>query len=185
VRRIEAVTGDAALHVVDTMQGTLNQAAAQLKASPQTINQKLSQLLTHHKALEKELEKFKAKLASQAGSSLESQAVEIGGIKVLAAKLEGVEPKALRETVDQLKNKLGTAAIVLAVVTGDKISLVAGISKTETAKIKAGELVNYVARQVDGKGGGRPDMAMAGGSNIAALDAALASVHAWVTDKVL
>jgi alanyl-tRNA synthetase len=184
VRRIEAVTGLAAIDTVDAMQSSLQQMASVLKTSPQYANEKLEQLFQSHKSLEKELNQLKGKLASQAGSSLESQAVEIAGIKVLAAKVEGIEVKALRDTVDQLKNKLKAAAIVLAVVNGNKVSLVAGVTKAEISKIKAGELVNYVAQQVDGKGGGRPDMAMAGGSNIAALEGALASVQAWVKGKV-
>ena len=184
VRRIEAVTGDAAIAVVDQLEAQLNQAANTLKTNPNDVNEKLSSLIQSNKALEKELEKLKGKLASQAGSDLESQATEIAGIKVLAAKLDGVEPKALRDTADQLKNKLGAAAIVLAAVKDRKISLVAGVTKAETSKIKAGELVNHVASQVGGKGGGRPDMAMAGGSDVDALDDALASVQAWIENKV-
>ena len=184
VRRIEAVTGLAAMDTVDAMQSRLQTMATRLKTNPQQLEQKLAQLLQSHKALEKELTQLKGKLASQAGSNLEAQAINIAGINVLAVKVEGIEVKALRDTVDQLKNKLKAAAIVLAVVKGNKISLVAGVTKTEIAIIKAGELVNYVAKQVDGKGGGRPDMAMAGGSNIAALGGALASVPEWVKGKV-
>ncbi len=184
VRRIEAVTGETAIEYIKRMENQLSHIANQLKSSNNEVEEKLNNLLQNHKALEKELEKLKGKLASQAGSSLESQAVDIAGIKVLAAKLEGIEAKALRDTADQLKNKLGAAAIVLATVKGDKISLVAGVTKAETSKIKAGDLVNHVASQVGGKGGGRPDMAMAGGSDVAALDAALASVQAWIETKV-
>lgn len=185
IRRIEAVTGDEAVTRVEAMEATLQHVANQLKTNPSHIDEKLNNLLQNNKNLEKELEKLKGKLASQAGSSLESQAVEIAGIKVLAAKLEGTDPKALRDTVDQLKNKLGVAAIVLAAVKGDKVSLVAGVTKAETQMIKAGDLVNHVAKQVGGKGGGRPDMAMAGGNNVAALDEALASVQAWVKSNVI
>ena len=185
VRRIEAVTGMGAMQYINTLQNHLQQAAVLLKTTPQSVDEKVQQLLHSQKSLEKELQALKGKLASQAGSNLESQAVEIAGIKVLSAKLDGVEVKALRDTVDQLKNKLGAAVVVLAVVNGKKISLVAGISKAETRQMKAGELVNYVAQQVAGKGGGRPDMAMAGGSDVAALEAALASVSAWVEKKVL
>ena len=184
VRRIEAVTGETAIEYIKRMENQLSHIANQLKSSNNEVEEKLNNLLQNHKALEKELEKLKGKLASQAGSSLESQAVDIAGIKVLVAKLEGIEAKALRDTADQLKNKLGAAAIVLATVKGDKISLVAGVTKAETSKIKAGDLVNHVASQVGGKGGGRPDMAMAGGSDVAALDAALASVQAWIETKV-
>lgn len=184
IRRIEAVTGVAALENVQHIQSSLHQMADNLKTNPQSLDEKLGQLILNNKALEKELNRLKGQLASQAGSNLEAQAVDIAGIKVLAVKVEGIEVKALRDTVDQLKNKLKAAAIVLAVVKGNKISLVAGVTKTEIAIIKAGELVNYVAKQVDGKGGGRPDMAMAGGSNIAALGGALASVPEWVKGKV-
>ncbi|MBD3669407.1 MAG: alanine--tRNA ligase, partial [Gammaproteobacteria bacterium] len=123
---------------------------------------------------------LKSKLASSQGSDLASQAVDIGGIKVLAARLEGADVKTLRSTLDQLKNKLGTAAVVLAAVDGDKVSLVAGVTKDATDRVKAGELVNSVAQQVGGRGGGRPDMAQAGGSQPDKLDEALASVAAWV-----
>ena len=184
VRRIEAVTGEAAVATIDGLEAQLSQAAKALKTSPSDVNEKLASLIQNNKTLEKELEKLKGKLASQAGSSLESQAIDVAGIKVLAAKLEGVEPKALRDTADQLKNKLGVAAIVLAAVKDEKISLVAAVTKAETSKIKAGDLVNHVASQVGGKGGGRPDMAMAGGSNVAALDTALASVQTWIESKV-
>ena len=184
IRRIEAVTGETATALVNSMEQQLKQMAAQLKTSPSELEDKLKNLLQQHKHLEKELAKLKGKLASQAGSSLESQAVDVAGINVLAAKLEGVEAKALRDTADQLKNKLGKAAIVLATVNGKKVSLVAGVTKAETSKIKAGDLVNHVAHQIGGKGGGRPDMAMAGGSDVAALDGALASVVSWIEEKV-
>ena len=184
IRRIEAVTGETATALVNSMEQQLKQMAAQLKTSPSELEDKLENLLQQHKHLEKELAKLKGKLASQAGSSLESQAVDVAGIKVLAAKLDGVEAKALRDTADQLKNKLGKAAIVLATVNGEKVSLVAGVTKAETSKIKAGDLVNHVAHQIGGKGGGRPDMAMAGGSDVTALDGALASVVSWIEEKV-
>ncbi len=184
IRRIEAVTGETATALVNSMEQQLKQMAAQLKTSPSELEDKLKNLLQQHKHLEKELAKLKGKLASQAGSSLESQAVDVAGINVLAAKLDGVEAKALRDTADQLKNKLGKAAIVLATVNGKKVSLVAGVTKAETSKIKAGDLVNHVAHQIGGKGGGRPDMAMAGGSDVAALDGALASVVSWIEEKV-
>ena len=123
-------------------------------------------------------------MASQAGSSLADQAVEIGGIRVLAANLEGADPKSLRDTVDQLKNKLGKAVVILAAVADGKVSLVAGVTKDETAKVKAGDLLGFVAGKIGGKGGGRPDMAQGGGTDVAALPAALAAVAAWVAERV-
>jgi alanyl-tRNA synthetase len=141
-------------------------------------------LLDKTRKLEKELDQLKAKLASSQGSDLAAQAVEVEGIQVLAARLEGVDAKALRDTVDQLKQKLGSAAVLLAVVEDGKVSLAAGVTKDQTGRIKAGELVNAVAQQVGGKGGGRPDMAMAGGSQPEHLDAALASVVDWVRQRV-
>jgi alanyl-tRNA synthetase len=134
--------------------------------------------------LEKELEQLKGKLASSAGSDLASSAVEVAGVKVLAAKLDGVDPKALRDTMDQIKSKLGSAVILLAAVSGDKVSLVAGVTKDQIPVLKAGDLVKFVAEQVGGKGGGRPDMAQAGGSDPSALPGALASVEGWVRDTL-
>ena len=136
------------------------------------------------KTLEKELERLKSKLASSQGDDLAAQAADVKGIKVLAAVLEGADVATLRETMDKLKDKLKTAAIVLAAVDGDKVSLIAGVTADTTGKVKAGELVNAVAQQVGGKGGGRPDMAQAGGTNPAALPAALASVKGWVEGRV-
>ena len=133
---------------------------------------------------EKELNKLKAKLATQAGSDLAASAIEIDGMKVLAHKIEGADPKSLRDTLDQLKNKLGSAAIVLGTSNGDKVSLIAGVTKDQTSRIKAGDLVNAVAVQVGGKGGGRPDMAQAGGTDPAALDAALQSVPDWIRENI-
>lgn len=185
VRRIEAVTGENALQLILETEQRLQQAANLLKAQPATVEEKLEAILQKNRALEKELAQLKGKLASQAGSDLASNAVDIAGIKVLAAKLDGVEPKSLRDTVDQLKNKLGKAIIVLGTVANDKVSLVAGVTKAETKQIKAGDVVNHVAKQVGGKGGGRPDMAMAGGNDAAALDGALASVQAWLTEKLV
>jgi alanyl-tRNA synthetase len=130
------------------------------------------------------VEKLKAQLASSRGGDLLSQAQDIDGIKVLAARLDGVDPKSLRDTTDQLKNKLGSAAVVLATVQGDKVSLVAGVTQDQTDRLRAGNLVNAVAQQVGGKGGGRPDMAMAGGNNPAALDAALRSVPDWIRQQL-
>ncbi len=180
VRRIEAVTGRRALDYVDEGERRLEQVADLLKSGRDAVEEKVRQLLERSRELEKELERLKGKLATSAGAELIAQAVDIDGIKVLAARLDGADPKSLRDTVDQLKNKLGSAAVVLATVSGDKVSLVAGVTKDRTDRIKAGELVNAVATQVGGKGGGRPDMAQAGGTQPAGLDAALQAVPDWI-----
>jgi len=184
VRRIEAVTGALALQRLHDDDRRLQQVAAMLKGSRDDVSERVKQMVERNRQLEKELEQLKGKLASSAGSDLAAQAQDVKGIKVLAAKLEGTDAKALRDIVDQLKNKLGTAAIVLATVSGDKVSLAAGVTKDATDRVKAGELVNHVACQVGGKGGGRPDMAMAGGNDPAAVDGALASVIDWVAEKL-
>jgi alanyl-tRNA synthetase len=184
VRRIEAVTGQRALDWVEQNEARLDEVAELVKGSRDNLNDKVRQLVDRNRSLEKELEQLKAKLASSQGSDLASQAQEINGLKVLAARLDGADPKSLRDTVDQLKNKLGSSAVVLATVSGDKVSLVAGVSKDSTDKLKAGELVNMVAQQVGGKGGGRPDMAQAGGSQPESLEAALASVPDWVRNQL-
>ncbi len=180
VRRIEAVAGEAALRYIGETEKSLQRLAALLKADTGIVEAKVQALLERARGLEKEVEQLKARLASSQGGDLAAQAVDIDGIKVLAAKLDGADAKSLRDTVDQLKNKLGHAAVVLAAVDGDKVSLVAGVTKDETRRLKAGDLVNSVARQVGGKGGGRPDLAMAGGKDPAGLDAALQAVPAWV-----
>jgi len=184
VRRIEAVAGEGALRYIGETEKNLAQIAALLKADSGTVQTKTQQLIERSRHLEKELEQLKAKLASSQGGDLAAQAVEIDGIKVLAAKLEGGDAKSLRDTVDQLKNKLGTAVVVLAAVDGDKVSLVAGVTKAETARVRAGDLVNNVAQQVGGKGGGRPDLAMAGGKDPSGLDAALQAVPDWVKSQL-
>jgi alanyl-tRNA synthetase len=184
VRRIEAVTGAQALDYIEQTERELQSVAELVKGGRDTAEDKVRQLVERSRKLEKELEQLKAKLASSAGSELASQAVEVGGIQVLAARLDGADPKGLRDTVDQLKNKLGAAAVVLAAVNGDKVSLVAGVTKTESARVKAGELVNMVATQVGGKGGGRPDMAQAGGNDPSGLDQALAGVSEWVRERL-
>ena len=184
VRRIEAVTGAAAIERIEQSDTMLEQIAGRLKSGRENLTQRVDAMLDKNRQLEKELEQLKSKLASSSGNALTDQAVDINGIKVLAAKLDNVEPKALREIVDQLKNKLGSSAIVVATVNGENVSLVAGVSKDQTDRIKAGELVNVVATQVGGKGGGRPDMAQAGGNNPSALDAALAGVADWVQEKL-
>jgi len=184
VRRVEAVTGENALAYLQSLESTVDQAAATLKAPVAELTSRIGGALDQIKALEKEVAALKGKLASSQGDELVTQAADIKGIKVLAAKLEGADAKTLRETMDKLKDKLGAAAIVLAAVDGDKVQLAAGVTKNETAKVKAGELVNFVAQQVGGKGGGKPDMAMAGGTDASKVDAALASVQSWVAERV-
>jgi len=184
VRRIEAVTGKAALVWLAEQQQRLQNIAQLVKSDVSNAETKISQLVEHERTLEKELNKLKGKLASQAGDDLSSQVVEVEGISVLAAMMDGVDPKSLRETVDKLKDKLGSAAVVLATVSGEKVSLVAGVTKDESKRLKAGELVNFVAQQVGGKGGGRPDMAQAGGNQPDHLPKALESVPSWVKDKL-
>ena len=184
VRRIEAVTGANALAYLQNLEDTVNQAASTLKAPVAEINGRISQALDNARALEKEVAALKGKLASSQGDELVNQAVEVKGLKVLAAALPGADAKTLRDTMDKLKDKLKTAAIVLAAVDGDKVQIAAGVTADSVGKLKAGELVNFVAQQVGGKGGGKPDMAMAGGTDAAKLPAALASVTGWVTQQL-
>jgi len=184
VRRIEALSGANALAYLQQLENTVHQAASTLKAPASDLQVRLAQVLEQVKGLEKEIAALKGKLASSQGDDLLSLAVDVQGIKVLAARLEGADAKALRDTMDKLKDKLKTAAIVLATVDGDKVQLAAGVTADTTAKVKAGELVNFVAQQVGGKGGGKPDMAMAGGTDVSKLSAALASVTGWVQSKV-
>jgi alanyl-tRNA synthetase len=183
VRRIEAVTGHNALAYLQSLEDTVTQAADSLKASPTELNARIAQVLDHVKALEKELAAAKGKLASAQGDELIKQAVDIKGIKLLVATLEGADAKTLRDTMDKLKDMIKTAVIVLTAVDGDKVQIAAGVTADTVGKVKAGELASFVATQVGGKGGGKPDMAMAGGTNPAALPAALASVHAWVSER--
>ncbi len=184
VRRIEAVTGLNALAYVQGMETTLGGVAGTLRVTPGEVPARISAMLEQARELEKELMALKGKLASSQGDELVNRAVDVNGIKVLAARLEGADAKALRETLDKLKDKLKTAVIVLAAVDGDKVQLAAGVTADSTAKVKAGELVNFVAQQVGGKGGGKADMAMAGGTDASKLAAALASVSAWVAERV-
>jgi len=184
VRRVEAVTGEGALAYVQQQEAQLQQVADVVKVPPQESAGRIMQILDISKGLEKELARLKSKLAGAQGSDLISQAVDCKGIKVLAALLEGADATALRETLDKLKDRLKSAAIVLAAVDGGKVSLIAGVTPDLTAKIKAGDLVNMVALQVGGKGGGRPDMAMAGGTQPDHLAVALASVSTWVKGKL-
>ena len=180
VRRIEAVTGEAALDYVRESETRLQRIAELVRGSREDVERKVEQLNTQLRSLEKELEQLQAKLASGAGDKLMQQVRQVNGAQVLAARLDGADPKVLRETLDRLKDKLGTAAIVLAAVQDSKVTLIAGITKDLVGRLHAGELVNHIAQQVGGKGGGRPDMAQAGGNNPAGLDAALADVPAWV-----
>jgi alanyl-tRNA synthetase len=184
VRRIEAVTAEGALTWVQQQEASLQQAAGALKAPVQEVTQKIGQIVENVKSLEKELARLKSKLASAQGDDIATQAVEIKGAKVLAATLDGADSKALREAMDKLKAKLKSCAVVLAAVEGGKVTLIAGVTADLTAKVKAGELVNFVAQQVGGKGGGRPDMAQAGGTDASKLRQALASVKAWVEQKL-
>ncbi|MES2687542.1 MAG: alanine--tRNA ligase [Pseudomonadota bacterium] len=183
VRRIEAVTGANALAYLQSLESSMQAAAASLKASPTELQNRIGQVLDQVRSLEKEIAALKGKLASSQGDELMAQAVDIKGLKVLAAKLEGADAKTLRDTMDKLKDKLKTAVIVLAAVDGDKVQIAAGVTADSVGKVKAGELVNFVAQQVGGKGGGKADMAMAGGTDASQLPAALKSVQAWVAER--
>jgi alanyl-tRNA synthetase len=186
VRRIEAITGPRALASIDIELGGIKAVAKLLKvqASGALITAAVESLLLEKKAMEKELAAAKGKLASAQGDELMTQAVDVKGVKLLVAKLEGADAKTLRDTMDKLKDKMKTAVILLTAVDGEKVQIAAGVTADTVGKVKAGELASFVAAQVGGKGGGKPDMAMAGGTNAAALPAALASVHAWVTERV-
>jgi alanyl-tRNA synthetase len=183
VRRVEAVTGDNALAYLQDVETKLSGVAGALKVTPAEAPARVVAVLDQVRALEKEIAALKAKLASSQGDELVAKAVDVKGIKVLAATLDGADAKALRETMDKLKDKLKSAAIVLATVDGGKVQLAAGVTADSTGKVRAGELVNFVAQQVGGKGGGKPDLAMAGGSDPAALPKALASVAGWVGER--
>jgi alanyl-tRNA synthetase len=182
VRRIEAVTGSNALNWVQNLNATIQRAAAALKTQPAELPERIGLLQDQLKAVEKELEQARAKLASSAGNALTDSAIEMaGGFKLLVTEVKGVDPKDLRAMVDQLKDRLKSAVVLLATSSADgKISLVAGVTANLVGQIKAGELVGFVASQIGGKGGGRPDMAMGGGTDLSALPASLASVKAWI-----
>ncbi|WP_426346403.1 alanine--tRNA ligase [Cronobacter universalis] len=184
VRRIEAVTGEGALSLVHAQNDRLNELSHLLKSDSQTLNDKVRAMVERTRQLEKELQQLKEQQAAQESANLSSKAVDINGVKLLVSELAGVEPKMLRTMVDDLKNQLGSSVIVLATVAEGKVSLIAGVSKDVTDRVKAGELVGMIAQQVGGKGGGRPDMAQAGGTDAAALPAALGSVESWVTAKL-
>ncbi len=184
VRRIEAITGEPAVRWAQSADRQLHSLADLLKCPQEALADKARLALEKARQLEKELERLKARLASQTGGDLASRAIELEGIKILACKIDDGDPKALRATLDQLKNKLGCAAIVLATAREGKVTLVAGVTKDLTARIKAGELVNFVAGQVGGRGGGRPDFAQAGGNDPDKLDQALAGVADWVQQRI-
>lgn len=184
VRRVEAVSGMGALDWIKNAEDKLQRMSELLKTDIETVDAKLSQQLEKSRKQEKELEQLKGKLASTASSEMLDEAIEIEGVKVIAKSLEGVDPKSLRDLVDQFKNKLGTAVLLFATVSDSKVNLVAGVTKDKTDQIKAGELVNFVAQQVGGKGGGRPDMAMAGGNDPESLPAALEKVPDWIKGKL-
>jgi len=184
IRRIEAVSGYASLNLVNHYDHSLGNIARLLKVDRENVEGRLHQLLEKTRKLEKQVEQYKNKLASSVGDDMAAEAIDINGIKVLARHLENADPGTLRSTVDQLKNKLGSAALVLATVKDSKVSLVAGVTEDATASIKAGELVNFVAEQVGGKGGGRADMAQAGGNDPSRLDAALAGVEGWIRERL-
>jgi len=184
VRRVEAVTGAGAVAWVQKLDAQLAEIAGSLKAPAAEVPAKIGALLENVRVMEKELSRLKGRLAASQGEDLAGQAIDIKGIKVLAATLEGADARSLRETVDKLKSKLKTAAIVLAAIDGGKVQLAAGVTADATSKIPAGELVNFVAQQVGGKGGGRADMAMAGGTDAAALPRALASVRGWAESRL-
>ncbi|QDL37149.1 alanine--tRNA ligase [Rhodoferax sediminis] len=184
VRRVEAVTGSVAMAYVQELEAAMAKASAALKTQPAELVTRIAQVQDQVRTLEKEVATLKGKLASSQGDELMAQAVDVKGIKVLAARLDGADAKTLRDTLDKLKDKLKTAAIVLATVDGDKVQIAAGVTADSLGRVKAGELVNFVAQQVGGKGGGKPDMAMAGGTHPAGLAGALASVPAWVAGKV-
>jgi alanyl-tRNA synthetase len=184
IRRVEAVAGTVALALVQQEADRLARVAEVLKAQPAEVEAKLGQALENARSLEKELARLKVKMATSQGQDLASTAVDVKGVMVLTANLEGADAKTLRDTLDKLKDKLKSSAIVLATSEGEKVSLIAGVTQDLISKVKAGELVNFVASQVGGKGGGRPDMAQAGGTDSKALPKALASVQGWVAERL-
>src|SRR5690606_13031206 len=185
VRRIEAVTGEGAYEYVAQSERVLREVAGMLKASREDVEEKVRQALERQRRLEKEIATLKSKLASGQGSDLTSSAVDVAGVKVVATRIDGADAPALRDAVDQLKNKLKSAAIVLASVQEPgKVILIAGVTSDRTGALKAGDLVNVVAQKIGGRGGGRPDLAQAGGNDPTKLDEALASVVPWVESKL-
>jgi alanyl-tRNA synthetase len=184
IRRVEAVAGTVALALMNEESDRLSRLASLLKAQPQEVEAKLAAALENSRALEKELARVKVKMATSQGADLAGSAIDVKGVKLLAVRLDGADVKTLRDTLDKLKDKLKPSVIVLAAAEGEKVSLIAGVTQDLLARVKAGELVNFVASQVGGKGGGRPDMAQAGGTNAAALPKALESVRGWVEERL-
>ncbi|HUD33587.1 MAG TPA: DHHA1 domain-containing protein, partial [Variovorax sp.] len=185
VRRIEAVTGANALHYLQDLESTVHSVASTLRTPAAELQSRLGQVIDQMKSLEREIGVLKGKLAASKGDELVGQAVDVGvGVQLLVARLDGGDAKTLRDTMDKLKDKLTSAVVVLAVVEGARVQLAAGVTGGALGKVKAGELVNFVAQQVGGKGGGKPDMAMAGGTDAGALPGALASVRDWVTGRL-
>src|SRR6185436_10641255 len=184
IRRVEATTGTTALALVESQLREFSEVAKRVRAQPGEVERTVAGLLEEKKALEKEIGRLKSKLVSGRGQDLADQAIEIKGAKVLAATVDGADAKILRETMDRLKDRFKSAAIVLGAVNDGKVALIAGVTQDLTGKLKAGDLVNYVAQQVGGKGGGRPDMAQAGGTEPANLPAALQSVKGWIEQRI-
>jgi alanyl-tRNA synthetase len=184
VRRIEAVTGDGALAVIRQLDAQLAEVCAVVKGQPDNAAAKVTALRNENRELERDIARLKQKLATGAGNDLTAGAVEVGGIKVLAANVDGADAKSLRDTMDQLKNKLGSAVILLSAVNDDKIALTAGVTRDLTGQIKAGDLMREFASRLGGKGGGRPDMAQGGGSDVKALSGVLEDVPAWVESQI-
>ena len=184
VRRLEAVTGRKALDAVQSQSQQISQIASLLKIDPQGLTGRIEHVLDQNKIIEKELEKLKRQIANSAATDVLSELYEIKGVKVLCTVLKGVEAKALRAMVDDFKNQLGSAIIILGIAEQSKVSLIVGVTKDLVSRVKAGELVNFVAQQVGGKGGGRPDMAQAGGTQPQNLDSAINSVQDWLQEKL-
>jgi alanyl-tRNA synthetase len=184
VRRVEAVTGAAALERLDAIDASIATVCEVVKASPANVAEKVAGLRAENRELEKEIARLKQKLATSGGTDLSAQAIEVNGARVLAATVEGADSKSLRDTMDQLKNKLGSGVILLAAVDGEKIALTAGVTKDLTERLKAGDLMREFATRLGGKGGGRPDMAQGGGSDVAGLPAALKAVPGWVEEQL-
>lgn len=183
IRRIVGVAGGAAVAWIQTMEERLRHVAGMLKVAPDSVDERVQQLLERNRALEKDLDEVKARMAAASGDVLTGKAVEINGVKVLAASLENIDGTAMRKLIDQLRNQLGSSVVVLASADAGTVRIAAGVSKDLTARIQAGNLVNFVAQQVGGKGGGRPDFAQAGGSQPENMENALASVALWVKDN--
>jgi alanyl-tRNA synthetase len=184
IRRIVGVAGESAVDWVQSMEDRFKQVAGSLKVAPDAVDERVNQLLERNRSLERDLDELKARMAAASGDELTGSAVDVNGVKVLSAAVDGVEASALRTMVDRLKDQLGSSVVVIASADSDKVRVAAGISKDLIARIQAGNLVNFVAQQVGGKGGGRPDFAQAGGSQPENLDAALASVVPWVSDNI-